>query len=157
MKKLPFHIVCIDDSQDSLDLLEMELGLVYETVSVFLDPRVALKYISKHVVDVVVSDFVMPEMSGIQLLRSVREKNITVPFLLLTGVGNDPVTLKSFNYQVFDIIDKPYTIEVLKNKINMALVFFAFSQNTTIPGISSQININEMLALISNHRETKAS
>ncbi|MDD1727693.1 MAG: response regulator [Methanospirillum sp.] len=47
--------------------------------------------------DAIVSDFEMPEMNGIELLELIRERGISLPFILLTGRGNDAVMLQALN------------------------------------------------------------
>jgi len=47
--------------------------------------------------DVIVSDYEMPEMDGLQLLHVIRSKGINIPFILLTGRGNDTVMIRALS------------------------------------------------------------
>ncbi|MFN9109850.1 MAG: response regulator, partial [Bacteroidota bacterium] len=48
----------------------------------------ALQYISNDHFDVIVSDIMMPETSGLELLKIVRSKGISTPFIFLTALGS---------------------------------------------------------------------
>ncbi|MFO7991750.1 MAG: PAS domain S-box protein, partial [Thermoplasmata archaeon] len=51
-------------------------------------------------IDVVVSDYKMPGMDGLQLFRTIREKKIMVPFIILTGKGTEKTAIEALNLGV---------------------------------------------------------
>lgn len=79
------HIILIDDNRAWLEALAeyfRERGVVVFTAS---DPRQGLELLEGHVVNVVISDFNLPFMDGLQVLRNVRRRASNVPVVLLTS------------------------------------------------------------------------
>jgi DNA-binding NarL/FixJ family response regulator len=63
-------------------------------------PEEAVKWITHNRVDVIISDFTMPGMNGIELLKTLRARGITVPFIIFSGVGTDEIMQESARYGV---------------------------------------------------------
>lgn len=76
-----FKIMIVDDDPTSLAMYRGALGLVTEAVVAFSDPEVALKYAGANRVDIVVTDLIMPGISGIEL--AARMKNICPEICLI--------------------------------------------------------------------------
>ena len=93
-----FDILIVDDEPGLLNLartyLEMEQGLRIITAS--SAPQAMELILSRHF-DAVVSDYQMPGMDGIELLKLVRSKRINVPFVLFTGRGREDVAIAALN------------------------------------------------------------
>ncbi|MFW9993763.1 MAG: response regulator [Candidatus Odinarchaeota archaeon] len=87
-------ILHVDDDECFLELakvyLEDYLGSDLEIVSIS-DPRQVFLAFEKRSFDVIVSDYQMPEMTGLELLLKLRKQGISVPFIILTG--KDPSAL----------------------------------------------------------------
>lgn len=58
----------------------------------------ALLMLKKEQYDVVVSDYLMPDMDGITFLKAVRSVNTTIPFIVFTGKGREEVVIEALNY-----------------------------------------------------------
>ncbi len=73
--------------------------------------------------DLVICDWMMPEMTGIELLRAVRtfEKTKDLPFLMLTAENDHDRVLAAIDEGVNDYLVKPFTAEVLELKIQSVL------------------------------------
>jgi two-component system chemotaxis response regulator CheY len=73
--------------------------------------------------DLVVCDWMMPEMSGIELLKAVRADKLLkrIPFLMLTAENDRVKVLAAIEEGVSDYIVKPFTAEVLEAKIKKVL------------------------------------
>ncbi len=69
--------------------------------------------------DLIISDFNMPEMDGLGLLRAVRGHPAVrkVPFILLTGRGDRELVVKAAQAGVNNYLVKPFTAEILRGKI----------------------------------------
>ncbi|MDD1728516.1 MAG: PAS domain S-box protein, partial [Methanospirillum sp.] len=84
----------VDDEQMLLDIckifLERTGDLRVQTES---SVRKALDRISSETFDVIVSDFQMPEMDGIEFLKKIRASNNTTPFIIFTGRGREDVAI----------------------------------------------------------------
>ncbi|AKB44617.1 response regulator [Methanosarcina vacuolata] len=83
-------ILLVDDDPLFLELSKTFLEVFHDISSDTVDSaREALQRLEKNSYDVVVSDYDMPLMDGITLLKTIRDKRIDTPFILFTGVGRD--------------------------------------------------------------------
>ena len=103
-------IVIVDDEEMVLTSLKSFLNLEteYDVVS-FKDPLEALEYIKDNDIDLVVSDYLMPEMDGISFLGEVRQVRPDVPRIILTGYADKENAIKAINeVGLFQYIEKPW-------------------------------------------------
>jgi DNA-binding NtrC family response regulator len=103
-------IVIVDDEDMVLTSLNSFLNLEtdYE-VKTFVSVKEALEYINKGRVDLVISDYLMPEMDGISFLAKVREIKPEVPRIILTGYADKENAIKAINnVGLFQYIEKPW-------------------------------------------------
>ena len=69
----------------------------------------------------VVTDVRMPEMSGLELVRRLKERMVTLPVIVITGHGDVPLAVEAMRAGVIDFIEKPFDDVVLLRSIRMAL------------------------------------
>jgi CheY-like chemotaxis protein len=88
----------IDDEEPLLEVakafLEDEGGLRVDVFGVVWD---AFSALNQRPYDVIVCDYQMPEMDGLQVLRVLRENGSHVPFILFTGKGREEVAIEALN------------------------------------------------------------
>lgn len=103
-------IVLVDDEEMVLTSLSSFLMLETDyNVETFLSPGEALAYIEHNEVDLVLSDYLMPEMDGITFLGRVRELKPEVPRIILTGYADKENAIKAINeVGLFQYIEKPW-------------------------------------------------
>lgn len=84
------------------------------------DGTTAWTTLNKDKIDFVISDWNMPHMTGIELLRKVRasEEFSDMPFLMVTAEAQQENILEAVQAGVSNYIVKPFTAEVLKQKID---------------------------------------
>lgn len=92
------RILHVDDDTSWLEVSKQILGLegdleVEQAASV----DEALKKLSSDTYDIIISDYEMPQKNGLQLLKELRDKNNSVPFILFTGKGREDVAIKAIN------------------------------------------------------------
>lgn len=71
------------------------------------DGREALGHLERGEFDVVVSDVTMPNMSGLELLRVIRQRDLELPVILLTGMPNVDAALEAGRYGALHYLTKP--------------------------------------------------
>lgn len=93
------HILLIDDEEPLLQLMKEYLrklnpNLEIETV---VSAHQALKVLAEKSIEVIVSDFQMPKMDGLELLKHLRENSNDIPFIMFTGRGREEVAIQALN------------------------------------------------------------
>jgi len=85
--KLSWNIVLVDDDSDVLYVHEHLLLKMGHRVSSFTSPLEALAYIdnNRDDLEMMVTDFKMPELDGLELIQQVRQLGILFPVLILSG------------------------------------------------------------------------
>jgi len=83
----------------------------------------ALDILKTQAVEVVVTDYMMPNMDGVELVKRIKERLPLIPILMLTGnAQEDQKVVNALEQGAFDVIFKPYSIELLVNRIRNALL-----------------------------------
>jgi Response regulator containing CheY-like receiver, AAA-type ATPase, and DNA-binding domains len=84
------------------------------------DGTTAWDTLNKDRIDFIISDWNMPQMTGIDLLRKVRssEEFADLPFLMVTAEAQQENIIEAVQAKVSNYIVKPFTAEVMKQKID---------------------------------------
>ncbi len=115
-------IILVDDETVILDLMKMTLqaaGHVY--VQTFQNCREALDCISSSYCDVVILDIMMKEMSGVDVLKQIKEKAPDVCVIMATGVNEVNTAVECMKAGAFDYIVKPLEPERLLTSVANAI------------------------------------
>jgi two-component system chemotaxis response regulator CheY len=84
------------------------------------DGTTAWDVLNKDKIDFIISDWNMPQMTGIELLRKVRgsEEFSDLPFLMVTAEAQQENIIEAVQAKVSNYIVKPFTAEVMRQKID---------------------------------------
>lgn len=116
-------ILLVDDEDGVLDLLTEILMDSFTKIVTASNGAVALNKIKQEPIDVILTDYKMPEMDGLELIKEVKKINPFIPVVMLTGNGDNQEVLDALMAGAFDIVDKPFREEVLINRIQNCLLF----------------------------------
>ena len=107
------NILVCDDDKHTRILLKAILENAGYSVSTAQDGKEALLVLSREHIDLVVLDVMMPNMDGYEFTSEVREKDSTLPILMLTAKHEPPDEKKAFIVGTDDYITKPVDAEKL--------------------------------------------
>src|SRR2546426_10231370 len=72
-------------------------------------------------VDAVIIDYAMPEMDGVQLTQAIRERDESLPVILLTAHGSERIAVRAMKTGAYEYVTKPFDIEEMGLVIDRAL------------------------------------
>jgi two-component system response regulator FixJ len=87
----------------------------YDSAVAFLDMASSIKS------GCIVTDVRMPDISGIELLRRLRQSRVTVPVIVITGHGDVPLAVEAMKLGAADFLEKPFDDEAMVAAVRSAL------------------------------------
>ncbi len=114
-------ILIIDDNRIILRTLSEILTKVGYTIVEAEDGESGLHFVRTEHPDLVITDYQMPGINGLEVLSEIRKINIAIPVILLTALGHVVLTIKSIQLGAFDFLEKPIDPLKLKSTIQLAL------------------------------------
>jgi len=72
-------------------------------------------------VDTVMTDYFMPEMDGVQLLQAIRERDESLPVIMLTAHGSERVAVRAMKSGAYEYVTKPFDIDEVSLVLDRAL------------------------------------
>jgi DNA-binding NtrC family response regulator len=106
-------VVVVDDEEGMCTILKKVLSQEGALVETFTQPRLALEFIEKHGADVVVTDLKMPELSGMDILRRVRQLIPATNVVLITAHATVDNAIEAIREGAYDYLTKPFKLDEL--------------------------------------------
>jgi CheY-like chemotaxis protein len=118
-----FHILVVDDQADTLTLIVRALEEDHYTVSTATSGPEALRMIAERIPDLVVLDYKMMGMDGLEVMKALRAAPETqaMPVLMLTAMTDEPSTRAGFEAGVTDYVTKPFSVPQLTARVRACL------------------------------------
>ena len=115
-------VLVADDRTDNVDFLrQYVLEPNGYRVKAAKDGREALRIALKDEIDLVISDLVMPNVNGLELMEELRRAGKEIPTILMTFHGSEETAVNAFRLGARDYIIKPFTVEEMVEAIDRAL------------------------------------
>jgi len=115
MKRVPRRVLIVDDEPLVCGLLRDFLATVSDEVATATSGTDALKIVRVFQPNVILTDMMMPGMSGADLLDALRQAGVTVPVILMSG---KPLTMPE---GFFGLLRKPFDLLELAEVVTAAL------------------------------------
>ena len=112
-------ILLVDDEAGFAELLRDLLEMDNYEVELAHDGQEGLDKLQGYVPDVIISDVVMPRLSGFEMFKQVKANPETskIPFLFITGFQDDRVLSEARKIGIFGILKKPIDIEQIESRL----------------------------------------
>lgn len=119
----PHKILVVDDEKSIVDMVSMTLEMSGYQVITAHNGREALNLAIDHIPELIVSDWMMPEMSGLELTRRLKKTDVTsqIPVILLTAKGDEDSKITGLDAGGDDYIVKPFSPRELVSRIKAIL------------------------------------
>lgn len=119
------NVLIVDDYKTMLRVIRNLLGQVgFKNVDEATDGSMALEMMNKKKYDIVISDWNMEPMTGLELLKAVRAQsdgNQKIPFIMVTAENKMENIIAAKKAGVNNYIVKPFSAETLKAKIDAVM------------------------------------
>ena len=113
-------VLIVDDEKDFLDIMAERMGARGMDISTTTSAETALKMVQTESYDVVIMDFLMPEMDGFRALKLFKETRPDLPIILLTANVPEEKCIEAIKLGAMDVIEKPADLNLLTQKIEEA-------------------------------------
>jgi two-component system response regulator FixJ len=114
-------VYVIDDDEAMRDSLAFLLGSAGIAVQTYASANTFLENLSNVNPGCIITDVRMPGLSGIDLLRRLRELKLDVPVVVITGHGDVPLAVEAMKIGALDFLEKPFDDEILLSSVRSAL------------------------------------
>ncbi len=153
--KTSTKVLIVEDESNLRLVLGKELERLGYSVQIASEGNAALKLLEEAGVDVLLSDINMPGMSGIELLRRVRERLNPPEVILLTGYATVESAVEAMKLGAYDYLSKPYRIGELDALVRAAVEkrSLKVENNRLRAQLARQATTPEMVAVSPGMRE----
>ena len=117
----PARIVLVDDDPDLLRLVGLRLGAAGYEVEVLGSAEAALNALAARRADLLLTDWRLPGIDGLELFEQVRQRYPAMPVILLTAHGTVPDAVDAVSRGVFGYLVKPFDGKALLDKVAQGL------------------------------------
>ncbi|HNQ78054.1 MAG TPA: response regulator [Acidobacteriota bacterium] len=128
-QKLRDTILVIDDDEKNRKLLKMRLQSEDYIVKEAADGLEGLKAIDEQVPELIVCDVKMPGMSGLDLVKEIREKEIDIPIIVMTAYGSESIAVDAFKRGADDYFIKPFDTQNATKRVSHLIEKYALKKS----------------------------
>ncbi|RKX57759.1 MAG: two-component system response regulator [Thermodesulfobacteriota bacterium] len=108
MKEIP-KIIAIDDDEIFLLLIKELCKNIGYTITTFSNPEEAVSFIKSNGADIVLIDYVMPQLDGIEVIKKIRQIDPTIICVMITALGEShDIKVKAFEAGATEFLGKPF-------------------------------------------------
>ncbi len=117
----PYRALIVDDNEAHAEVLGDALSMEGHVCTLAHSGQEALARLAEQGFDAVLTDLVMPDMSGIELLKKVRAEQPDAVVILITGRGSEKIAVEAFRDGATDYLTKPVDLSELRARLNRAV------------------------------------
>jgi response regulator RpfG family c-di-GMP phosphodiesterase len=144
-------VLVVDDEKSICDIIAQYLRRQGYAVQMASCAEEAVEFIRSQPVDLVLTDIKMPGMSGVDLLKWVKEFNHFLPVVITTGFPTLDTAIEALKLGAFDYLTKPFHLEEIGEKIRRALMSRQLEEENLL--FSKLVSLHEVTKVLSStHR-----
>lgn len=131
MDNILINVLYVDDEINNLNMFKATFRFTYN-VFIANSPAEGVKILDENVIHVIITDQRMPEMTGVQFLKSILDKHPDPIRILLTGYSDINAVIDAVNQgQIYQYISKPWDENQIKLVIEKAFEVFSLRKENT--------------------------
>lgn len=145
-------ILIIEDEYNLADAISCMLKSKKYSVSIETDGRVGLDEALTGVYDLIILDVMLPHINGFEILKELRNEDISSKILMLTAKANIEDKMEGFNNGADDYLTKPFHMDELLARVNVQLRKSKSICNDVMTLGDVSLNIKSMELYTSEHK-----
>ena len=126
------RVLIIDDEEQLVEAFRKKLSRDGFSVSSAYTAREAFAAMKKHTFDVCVLDIRLPDMDGVDLLKSIKKNEPNLEIIMLTGHASVDTAIQSMKLGAYDYLSKPCKLTELSNVIQKAYEKKSLKERTMV-------------------------
>ena len=113
------NVIAVDDEPFNLELIKALSLNIYPNMLLFSDPVLAKEHISSHPVDILLVDYMMPGINGIELMKHAQQIDPQILTIMITAAGDDDaIRIEALNEGAIDFLKKPVNAAEYRARMN---------------------------------------
>jgi two-component system, cell cycle sensor histidine kinase and response regulator CckA len=103
------RILCVEDTEDDFEIISRTLEKTLKEKYLLewaSTAKKGLTLLETHEFDIMLLDYNLPDMNGIEMMKAMRYEGVTIPIILLTGQGDEMVAVNAMKEGAADYITK---------------------------------------------------
>ncbi|MCP4747187.1 MAG: sigma-54-dependent Fis family transcriptional regulator [Desulfobacteraceae bacterium] len=109
-----YRILFVDDDKDILMMVEQYLQMQKYNISTVNSGLKALDMVKDQQIDIIFTDYKMPEFNGLELLAAVKQYKPEIEVIIVTGYGSMESAVQAMKFGSYDYLQKPFKLDHLK-------------------------------------------
>jgi len=111
------RILVVEDSEDLVGIWERLFTIAGYEFDICMDGQAAIKKVGEKTFDIILSDYYLPDITGLELLEKVRARKNNTPFVLVTGSRESFIADAIRGFSSASVLYKPIPFKKLLAKI----------------------------------------
>jgi two-component system response regulator PilR (NtrC family) len=168
MKNSKGKIMVVDDEKSMREILQIFLKNEGYSVTVANDGEAATETARNDIFDLVITDMKMPKVSGLELLKNIKEITPETIVVIVTAFGTTESAVEAMKHGAYDYIQKPFQMDEIRLVVKNAIEKQRLQKDVSflkgqlkVPSfeniIGSSPSMQEMFSVISRSAESNAS
>ncbi|RBQ29891.1 response regulator transcription factor [Aliarcobacter vitoriensis] len=109
MKNL--KVLIVEDEQKLANLIKSSIKELFFKISIAKDGEEGLKKFKSFKPDIIISDIMMPKLTGLEMSKKIQEQNSSIPIIILSAYSQKEMLLKAIDLGISKYFIKPFDIE----------------------------------------------
>lgn len=146
------QILIAEDEAQIADSLKKNFNDEGHSATIATDGSEALKLMSSIKYDVVLLDWMMPKVTGLEVCKMLRVNNLDLPIILITALGDISNKVEALNAGADDYITKPFSFDEVYARVN-AVVRRSLKNTNSIEYDDLKLDLNKRKVITSSDKE----